>query len=155
MSKPVAVVESTSKFSLVREICALMNLGDEGKMDSFFNKTVKKLNKEVSVLTKNLDTNTFNHEQKLDGFVDQLEDANEALKQAYRNVPVSRITTNEDQNSFIDDYLDNIDSKALDVKRIEESRDYVIKAYEEEQEDIQKQIDSLKRRIATISSPAK
>jgi hypothetical protein len=142
---------SKSEFSIVRAISALFKLGNDGKLDSFVNRVVKTLNKEVLTHKKNLDTMKFNHEQKLDSLADQLEDANEALAASYLNIAVEQIDNNEKQTRFVDVYLQNIDDHLMAVKTIEKRIEGIKKDYIGETQEVQDDIDSLNKRIAIIA----
>ena len=130
---------STSKFALVRAIARLLNLGDEGKLESFFERVNKTLKKENTLNTKSLENLKFNHEQKMDELKDKLEDANEALSSAYTNVNVALIQTNGQQEQYVDTYLSNID------QYIE-----VVQSIEKDTKKIQDQIDSNKKRLSVV-----
>lgn len=148
MSKENAT--SKSKFSLVRAIAAKLNLGEEGKLDNFFAKVVKTLTREMTALKKNMDTRKFNYEQELDELHDKLIDAQDALTGTYESVDVDRIKTNEDQNNYIDVYLDNINRATQKVRDIEERIKTLQETYEEGKEETEKQIEAIATRISVI-----
>lgn len=143
---------STSKFSIVRAISAFLKLGEDGKLDSFFNRVVKTLSKEVAAHEANLKTMAFNHEQKMDELNDQYEDATSALEEAYLKVDMQKIGTNEDQKSFQEIYLSNIDSHEKAVKKVENEIKAAKERYEERVKDVKDQIASLQTRIKKISA---
>lgn len=148
MSKENATPKS--KFSLVRAIAAKLNLGEEGKLDNFFAKVVKTLTREMTALKKNLDTRKFNYEQELDELHDKLVDAQDALAGTYESVDVDSIKTNEDQNNYIDVYLNNINRATQKVRDIEERIKNLQEAYEEGKEETEKQIEAINVRIETV-----
>jgi predicted component of viral defense system (DUF524 family) len=144
--------KSTSLLALVRKFSAVFNLGNEGKVESFYYRVIKQLKKEVITHNKNLDTIKFNHEQQLESLNDKLEDANEALSESYLNIDVDRITTNEAQTSYIEVYLDRIDIKVATVRSIESEIENENKYYYDATNRITKQIESLNKRIDIISA---
>jgi len=148
MSKENATPKS--KFSLVRAIAAKLNLGEEGKLDNFFAKVVKTLTREMTALKKNLDTRKFNYEQELDELHDKLVDAQDALAGTYESVDVDSIKTNEDQNNYIDVYLNNINRATQKVRDIEARIKNLQETYEEGKEEIEKQIEAINVRIETV-----
>lgn len=148
MSKENATPKS--KFSLVRAIAAKLNLGEEGKLDNFFAKVVKTLTREMTALKKNLDTRKFNYEQELDELHDKLIDAQDALKGTYESVDVDSIKTNEDQNNYIDVYLNNINRATQKVRDIEARIATLQETYEEGKEETEKQIEAIATRISVI-----
>jgi len=145
-------VASTSKFSLVRAISSFLKLGDDGKLDSFFTRVAKTLNKEISAHKKNLDNMKFNHDQKVDELQDSLEDANTALAEAYMKVDVSQIGSNAEQAAFQDAYLENIDNHELAVQRIEKSIEAEKESYNSSKKKVDETIESLNKRINKISA---
>jgi len=153
-NKNQEVSVSKSKFPLVRAIKAFLNLGDEGKLESFFQRVNKTLKKENTVNTKNLENLKFNHEQNLETLKDRLEDANEALDRAYMNVNVDRIQTNEQQEAHVDVYLAQIDTQLAVVSGIEKEIEKAKERYTEEAKEIQDQIDSNKKRLAKVGEEA-
>lgn len=153
-NKNQEVSVSKSKFPLVRAIKAFLNLGDEGKLESFFQRVNKTLKKENTVNTKNLENLKFNHEQNLETLKDRLEDANEALDRAYMNVNVDRIQTNEQQEAHVDVYLAQIDDQLRVVSGIEKDIERAKEKYTEEAKQIQDQIDSNTKRLARVGEEA-
>ena len=141
---------STSKFSIVRAISALLNLGDNGKLDSFLARTVKTLNTEAKVLKNNLNTLEFNHQQELDGFEDKIADAKESLAESYLNIPVDRVETNATQIAYMDSYLNGIEAAEEDVERLENRKERAIEAYDVAVKDVNEQVVSLNKRVKTI-----
>lgn len=141
-----------SKFSLVRAISAFLNLGEAGKLDSFFTRVIKTLSKEVTAHKKNLENLKFNHEQKLDELNDSLEDANAALDEAYLKVDMDQLANNASQQSFQDIYLENIDNHELAVQKIEKKIQEEKDSYAEKVKSVQENINSLEKRIAKISA---
>jgi hypothetical protein len=148
---PAVVVTPTSKFSIVRSICALLNLGEEGKLESFLDKVVKQLKKEITVVKKNQETATFQHEQALEDLNDKLVDAQDALTDSYLNVNVDAIQTKEQQNAYIDTYLNNVDRKKAAVIAIEEKIEAVTEAFNKKSEAATAEIASLEERLAVIN----
>lgn len=153
-NKNQEVSVSKSKNPLVRAIKAFLNLGDEGKLESFFQRVNKTLKKENTVNTKNLENLKFNHEQNLETLKDRLEDANEALDRAYMNINVDRIQTNEQQEAHVDVYLAQIDDQLRVVSGIEKDIERAKERYTEDAKQIQDQIDSNTKRLARVGEEA-
>lgn len=143
-------ISSNSKFSLVREIAALLKLGEGGKLDSFFYRLEKKLNREISGHEKNLEVEKFNHEQRVIALEDALEDAEAELKDSYKKIDVRLISNNADQNDFVEIYLENIDDHEEAVEKIKANIAAEKDAYLKTVADIQAQIDSCKKRKTKI-----
>ena len=145
-------MSSTTKFSIVRAIMAMLNLGEEGKLSSFFSKVEKKLKREINILSRNLETVKAKYEQKIEDLTDQLQDANETLNQAYYHVDVDTIQTNESQSNYVDVYLDNIDEKLMVVKSIQTQIEREKETFEKFQKETEEQIISLQKRIEIITA---
>lgn len=140
------------QFSISRTVCTLLKLGNGGKLDSFLLRVIKTLKKEIVLLTKNLDTLKFNHEQTLDELNDKLDDAQESLQNSYFEINVDKIATNESQKAYEEVYLENIDRHQSVVKniltKIQETKD----SYEVNVLDLEEEIASRQTRIDTISA---
>jgi hypothetical protein len=147
----VTPVTPTSKFSIVRSICALLNLGEEGKLESFLDKVIKQLKKEITVVKKNQETTAFLHEQTLEELNDKLVDAQDALKESYLSVNIDAIQTKEQQNSYIDTYLNNVDKKKAAVLAIEARIEDATEAYNKKAEAFSAEVSSLEERLAVIN----
>ena len=141
-----------SELAIVRKIAAFLKLGDSGKLDSFFTRILKTLNREIDGLKKNIETNKFNYKQTLDDLKDQVEDAREALTEQFMSVDPTQVATRELQKNYVDVYLKSISNKEADIDALEER---IIKKKEElkEQNDtIQKRISARQNRIKTITT---
>jgi len=152
MNKQKEVVPCTSKFSIVREIAALLNCGDNGKLDSFFTRVVKTLKKESAGLVKNIEIEKFNHESALDDLKDELQDANEAYEEALKEVPVDQIATNAQQIVYMETYLTRLDTRSIAVKAISNRITIAKESHTEKIKELNEQIESLKTRIKVLSA---
>jgi hypothetical protein len=142
---------STAKFSLSRKISALFNLGTDGKLDSFFDRVIKQLKKEIILLNKNLDNLAFNHKQSIDELEDKIEDAQNAQEEAYSAVDLECIKTNADQVLHVDVYLGKIGNATKVVEKLTKQRGKLEEIYNFDKQKVQDQIDNLKVYISTIS----
>ena len=70
----------SAKKSIVDRIMAVLNLTESGKIQHFFDKQIKSLNREIVASERNITTITFHHEEDLDRSREQLEDAKAELK---------------------------------------------------------------------------
>lgn len=139
-----------SEFALVKKIVALLKIGDQGKLESFFSRVCKNLKKEISALEKTMDVAKFEFERNLDDLNDKLEDAQEAYTASLMQVDVESIKTNEDQNKYVDIYLSNIDRKHSEVIALENKITKLKEEYQQANELTEKQISSLKKRLAEV-----
>ena len=142
--------QKSSSFSIVRKIASFLKLGDEGKLQSFFTRGIKKFNKEITAHQKNLGNLKFNYEQELDTLKDKLEDAQTVMVEATMKVDV--ISTNADQDAFFEIYVDNLDRCSLEITSIEKGIAKLKENYKIAVEDTEKQIKSIQARIDMIMS---
>lgn len=148
----MAQPEILSEFSLVRKISAFLKLGETGKLESFFQRVIKTLSKEISAHKKNLDTLKFNYTQEIEDIDDEIQDAQVAYEESFMKVDIDKIGTNEAQKDFQEVYLANIDAKAIVVENLKKKKGKVTEAYEDAVKDTQEQIDSLTKRVEAISA---
>lgn len=144
-------MSSKAKFSIVRVIMTMLNLGEEGKISSFFLKVEKKLKREINILSRNLETVKSQTEQRIEDLTDQLQDANDTLNQAYYHVDLDNLQTNESQSNYVDVYLDNIDSKLKQVRKIQKQIEEEKDSFEKFKKETEEQIASLQKRIDIIT----
>jgi translation initiation factor 2 alpha subunit (eIF-2alpha) len=134
--------QETAKYLITRKIAELLKLGNNGKLDSFFTKVVKKLKRDVQALEKNKETLKFNYEQAIESFNERIEDFEESLKEAYMNVNPDDILTNEAQNNIISVYLKGISNARAALKNELALKTECKKVFEEETEKLSKRIDT-------------
>jgi ABC-type Zn2+ transport system substrate-binding protein/surface adhesin len=142
---------SKSKFAIVRAISIILNLGDDGKMESFLTKVIRTLEKEIVVFKKNFDVLKFNYEQELQEFQEKLEDAEASFQDSLLEIDPVRIKTNEQQTAYVETYLSNIDNKTLAIKSIEKRSLQLTEVFEKAKKEIQDNIASLEKRIKAVS----
>lgn len=143
--------EIVSEFSLVRKICSLLKLGDIGKLESFFNRVIKSLNKEIAANVKNIEVLKFNHTQALEELDDEIEDAQQSYEDSYLKVDVSKLNTNESQKEFQEVYLLEIANKAKIVEDLKKKKETLVRDHEAEIKEIEDTIALLKERVSKIS----
>lgn len=109
----------STKTGIVAKILALLNLGEEGKIENFFEKQRKALQKDIKNLGKNLDTYEDQKAEALEELNEKLEDAKVKVEEAYTSVTVENVSTNERANSFQDYYWDAVTRAENVVARLE------------------------------------
>lgn len=144
--------KSTSKYSLVRAIVTLFKLGEEGKIENFFARERKALERQVSKLEKALDVTEFNHKNALEDLADKIVDATAAIENAYTQVDAERVSSNSDCDSFASSYWRNIELAEANLKTLEEEQDSIIAKYDETVKASKLQIAERKRRLSRISA---
>lgn len=139
------------QLTIVQKILALLNITEEGKIENFFMKQKKALDRDIKNLTKNLDTIKDQHQDELEQLNEKLEDAKTRVEEAYTSVKVEDIDTNEKASNFSEHYWDRIENAEYVVKSIEKEIESITKQKEKTIESIQLEIAERERRLKMIS----
>lgn len=140
-----------TKLNIVQKVLALLNITEEGKIENFFMKQRKSLEKDIKNLNKNLDTIKDQHQDAIDELNEKIEDAKVRVNEAYTSIKVEDIDTNEKANNFADVYWGRIEIAEGEVERLEKQKEESKKSNTELIEDIQKEIKERQRRLDMIS----
>jgi hypothetical protein len=154
MSEKHTIVASLSKLAIVRAAFAFLNLGDDGKIESFVNKVIRTLTTEVKIIAQNIAQKEFVFEQASDDLEEKLVDAKIACEHALIDINVDKIATNQAQSDYVDTYLNNLDEKVLAVSNIEKALEALKETYTKDIEELNKQADSTNKRIKLLSATA-
>lgn len=146
---------SNRKFPLLEKAKAFLNLGDDGKMYSFWLKIEKDAKSKIKQLKANISKLDLDHEIALDKLNEQLEDAKEALEHAYINIDVKSIQTNTAQDDYLKTYLGNIAAKESVIERLEKNKESLIEAYNTTKEAYQNDIKKIEAKAAKILAEVK
>ena len=145
------VVESKSQYALVRGIVNFFRLGDEGKIESFFEKQRKVMKREIAKLETAASVRKLAHDNSVEDLEERLEDAKEAAVTAYSAVNPAKVATNAMQADFGPDYWAKIELCEATVKTLEEQIADFKDSYKNELKAINDQIAERKRRMVKIS----
>ena len=145
-------VESKSDYSLVRRIVNFFKLGEEGKVENFFAKQRKTMNREVQTLEKRIDTMEFSHKQKLEDYDDRIEDAEANVENAYLAVDVDSLGTNESLTEFAEVYWNKVTLAEANLDTLREDRELCIEKHNEAVKAEREQMAERKRRLSKISA---
>lgn len=145
------IVEKVSEFKLVKEILALVNGGDQGKLDSFFSKIKKTLIRDVKALTQNLKVLEHGFTTTMEELGEQLEDAEQFLNDAYLSVDPTKIKTNAEQNAYMNTYLEAIKDATYTVNSIKDEKTKEKENYDLKVENINNEIKTLEEQIERIT----
>jgi predicted nucleic acid-binding Zn-ribbon protein len=137
--------------SIVERIVALLQLTDSGKIQHFFDKQIKSLNRDIVALERNITTLTFHHEADLDAAKEKLEDAKVELESAYLNVTIENVDTNAKQDSYSNAYWNGVELAEEKVQTLEARIISKTDAFKDQVKDIEIQIAERKRRVDKIS----
>lgn len=135
---------------IVAKIMAALKLGEEGKIGSFFNKLESDFTREIKAIKHNISGAEFEHEQTIEKLTQQLEDAQQAVEDAWMNVTADKVSTNAAQDSFKGDYLYNIATAEEKVESIKRRIKDTEGEYKEKIDDLNDQIAKYEARLARI-----
>ena len=137
--------------ALVTKIMGILKLDDAGRLSKFFENEVKSIKNGIKAIEMNKQTDALRHEMTLSEIDSQIEDAEEALKDAYTAVTIEDISNNDAMKAFSSRYWANIDSKDYTLASLKENREAVIEAYEEQLKIRNEKIAKQEARIKAIS----
>ncbi len=147
-------VVSTSKFSLVKAIVTLFKLGEEGKIESFFERQRKALNRDIASSKTALSVLKQKHENQLEDYADKMEDAHENVINAYMNVEAEKVANNPSAIAYGEIYWERVTVAEANIVSLEESVKEIKEAYELKVKSIEKEIAERTRRLEKISAEA-
>ena len=151
MSKVEAAQGANVFSALVSKIMSILKLDDAGKLSKFFEGEVKSIKNGIKAIEMNKQTAALQHEMALSGIDSQIEDAEEALRDAYTAVTVDDINNNDAMKAFSPKYWGNIEAKEDRLQRLKDDRKARIEAYDKELEKRNEKITKQEARIAAIS----
>lgn len=155
MSAKDTPVKSTSKLAIVRAIMALFNIGDEGKVESFFGKAQKSLKDDIKAEEQEIKVLEFEFESKSDKLKDELEDAKQAYDESFLTVNLTEIETKSQQSDYVPIYFANIRKKKAYVALVEQKIKDLTESFDATKEASAKKIANFKEELAAISTEAK
>ena len=128
----VKTVEKEEGFfsDLVAEVLKLLKMDDAGRVSKFFKKEVKRLREEIKTFEMNKQTAEMEFERRLSKYDSQIEDAEEAVKEAYTKIQVEELTSNEAMENFSAKYWSNINDKEYLLESLVDARKRAVEQYE-------------------------
>ena len=127
----VKTVEKEEGFfsDLVAEVLKLLKMDDAGRVSKFFKKEVKRLKEEIKTFEMNKQTAEMEFERRLSKYDSQIEDAEEAVKEAYTKIQVEELTSNEAMENFSAKYWSNINDKEYLLESLVDARKRAVEQY--------------------------
>ena len=149
----VKTVEKEEGFfsDLVAEVLKLLKMDDAGRVSKFFKKEVKRLKEEIKTFEMNKQTAEMEFERRLSKYDSQIEDAEEAVKEAYTKIQVEELTSNDAMEIFSAKYWSNIDVKEYLLKGLVDERKRTVEQYENTVKERDEKIAKRVQRIEKIS----
>lgn len=136
--------------TIVEKVKAFLKLGDDGKLQSFYDRLRKTIQRDVKTLETSRALLVSNFERTSDEFNDKIEDAREAVEAAWMNITPENVATNALQESFMVTYLQGIETAENTLGLIEERFKASVAAHESELEAIDKKIAKGNSRLETL-----
>lgn len=143
-------VETTGVFALAQKVLNFLNIGEDAKINNFFAKEVKKAEKAIRDLKRNLTTLENQYNDSVDDINEKLADAVEAVQEAKIAITLNDVKTNDAADSFASIYWRNVDAKLAEVKRLEKKIEALKESFEQSTKDTNEQIDKYQSRIDMI-----
>ena len=137
--------------SLEQKIMAKLKLDDSGKLHRFFKGEVKRFKDEIDTIETNKQVEEVKQKQALSSIDNDIEDAEEALEEAYTDVNIEEIGSNEAMKNFSNKFWRNIEAKEQRLKELKEYRERVIESYERLLKERNEKIAKRQERIKAIS----
>lgn len=149
----VKTVEKEEGFfsDLVAEVLKLLKMDDAGRVSKFFKKEVKRLKEEIKTFEMNKQTAEMEFERRLSKYDSQIEDAEEAVKEAYTKIQVEELTSNEAMENFSAKYWSNINDKEYLLESLIDARKRAVEQYEIAVKERDEKIAKRVQRIEKIS----
>jgi small-conductance mechanosensitive channel len=116
---------------IVQRVLAALNLGDDGKVMSFFSHVEKATSRDIVNIKANMSAAELEHTQTLEALADDLQDAKQSLKETYENVEVEQIQTNAAQKAYMSIYLNRVKAAEDAVGYVETRIKNVKERYED------------------------
>jgi len=144
--------EATKGFGIVALIMAVLKLDEAGKIGKFFAKEVKKFESAIRDLKNNVTEMENVYQSDTDKINGKLEDAKEAVEDAYQAVTIENVANNATMESFAASYWRNIDSAQALVTRIEKQIADAAEAQVKALKEVNDQIAKYQARIDKINA---
>ena len=147
-------VKPNLKKVVVAKVMSILKLDDDGRLDKFYDKQIKIFKDFIKNIKNNSGTLEVKFDQDCDKLNDDIQDAKEALDDAYAAIKPEDVANNESMKAFGLVYWENIEEKERVITALEEKLEKVIKLYEEGVKERSKKIAMYEARIAKIREVA-
>lgn len=127
---------------IVKDVMAILKASDEAKVEKFFRRQIKFLEKEVTVLEQNMASEAQENTFLMSEFDDRIEDQEEVLANAWLEIPESALVSNKAMDEFGDTYRNSIKKEEQQLKALQEEKERLNNQY---QERLKEDTDELKK----------
>lgn len=142
--------ETTGIYALAQKVLNLLNIGEDAKINNFFSKEVKKAEKAIRDLKRNLTTLENQYNDQVDDVNEKLVDATEAVEDAKIAITLNDVKTNDAADSFASTYWRNVDAKLKEVERLKSNLENLKKSFDAQTDEVDKYINKYQARIDMI-----
>ena len=149
--KPVVKDQKSIYSSLVAKIMSILKLDDAGKVSKFFDREVKIFKRLIVQIEANIKTSEIQHNIDNVASDEKIEDALEAVENAYMAVRLDEIEDNAAMELFRDSYWDKITNAEKSLKYLIERKKVSQEIYDKDKVDAKEMIIKYKARINKIS----
>lgn len=136
---------------IVERIMAKLKLGDNGKLQNFFDKQIKNLKNQIKDYEKAIENERYNSGNRVESLREQQEDAEDELQDAYDNVKPEDVETNAKQDQYAITYWQAIEDAEAVLEEIKMEIEEEEKNTKSLIEEYQAQIKEREHRISKIS----
>lgn len=147
-------VKPSLKKVVVAKVMSILKLDDDGRLDRFYDKQIKIFKDFIKNIKNNSGTLEVKFDQDCDKLNDDIQDAKEALDDAYAAIKPEDVANNESMKAFGLVYWTNIEEKERVVTALEEKLEKVKELYEKGVKERNEKIAMYEARIAKISEVA-
>lgn len=140
------------KRGIVSKIKEMLKLGEEGKLDSFFAKLEREFEREITAIKQNISVSEFTYNRDVTILEEKIEDAKDAIHDAWLNVSPEEVATNALQDSFKTKYLAAIKSAEYNLEDLESQLEKLKENYEKDIKYYNNQIEKYQLRIEKLNS---
>ena len=142
---------TATQTGLLAKIMKALKLDEAGKVETFLSKEKKICEKNIKGLGQEKAAFEFEYNNSKDEINEKIEDAKEALEDAYAAITLKDIETNEKQAEFRVKFWNNIERKTNYLRALEEELKDLTKSYEEALKENKEQVEKNQQRIAKLS----
>lgn len=139
-----------SKLTLAERISAFLKSGDDGKINSFFMREKRNLQRDIDAAKKNKTFVEHALEQELDALRDRLEDAIAAVQAAYEDITPDSVKSNAAQDEFSGIYWGKIERAENAVEALNGQVEKANETAKDKHKALDLQIAKLQNRIDVI-----
>ena len=139
-----------TQLPIVKRIMIALNLGDEGRVGHFFNRIIKKAERQITALESNKDVLKLEYKNDMIDIDERIEDAEINLESTYSTPDITRLTTNADQDAYEEVYLNRIERAEDTLESVKLEKERLQTSHKESLENLDTQIGAYKKRISNF-----